>query len=116
MNCALADTTVHPDPGSRDFVLCHLPLARIVSRLSTGWLNAHAGVQLHFGEPSAGLMHALNEVQPSLFLATPDVWEQIRTKGGKRVLRKCRSAVSTTPLAPDLTEWYSQRGIQVEVA
>jgi long-chain acyl-CoA synthetase len=115
VNNALA-APPHPDPGPGDFVLCHLPLAETASRRSTGWLNADAGVQLHFGEPSASLVQTLNEVQPSLFLATPGVWEQIRAKGGKRGLKKCRSAVSTAPLAPDLEDWYSQRRIQVEVA
>jgi long-chain acyl-CoA synthetase len=131
VNGALADTTVHPDPGSRDFVLCHLPLARIASRLSTGWLNAHAGVQLHFGEPSARLMHALNEVQPSLFAAEAGTWEGLRaaveTKGAapgwptrrlhklairRRLgMRKCRSAVSLSPVGPALSEWYGALGI-----
>jgi long-chain acyl-CoA synthetase len=115
VNNALA-APPHPDPGPGDFVLCHLPLAETASRRSTAWLNADAGVQLHFGEPSAALPQTLNEVQPSLFLATPDVWEQIRAKGGKRGLKKCRSAVSTAPLAPDLDEWYGQRGIRVELA
>jgi long-chain acyl-CoA synthetase len=115
VNDALA-APPHPDPGPRDFVLCHLPLAETASRRSTAWLNADAGVQLHFGEPSASLVQTLYEVQPSLFLATPGVWEQIRAKGGKRGLKKCRSAVSTAPLGPGLEQWYSQRGIQVEVA
>jgi long-chain acyl-CoA synthetase len=107
---------LHPDPGPRDFVLCHLPLSETVSRLSTAWLSADAGVQLHFGEPSAGLVQTLDEVRPSLLLATPPVWEQIQAKGGKRGLRKCRSAVSTGPIAPELSEWYRGIGIEVGVA
>jgi long-chain acyl-CoA synthetase len=115
VNEALA-SPLHPDPGPRDFVLCHLPLSETVSRLSTAWLNADAGVQLHFGEPLAGLVQALDEVRPSLILATPSVWEQIRAKGGKRGLRKCRSALSTGPIAPELADWYRAIGIQVGVA
>jgi long-chain acyl-CoA synthetase len=118
VNDALA-TPVHPDPGPGDFVLCHLPLSETVPRLCTAWLNAQAGVQLHFGEPWAGLLQTLNEVRPSLFLGTPDVWEKIRTRARNRRrvgLRKCRSAVSTAPIGPELSEWYRGIGIEVQVA
>jgi long-chain acyl-CoA synthetase len=115
VNEALA-VPLHPNPGPRDFVLCHLPLSQTGSRRGTAWLNADAGVQLHFGEPSAGLVQTLNEVQPSLFLATPGVWELIRANGGKRGLRKCRSALSTSALAPELSEWFRGRRIRVGVA
>jgi long-chain acyl-CoA synthetase len=118
VNDALA-TPIHPDPGPRDFVLCHLPLSETISRLGTAWLNAYAGVQLHFGEPSAGLVRTLGEVRPSLFLGTPDVWEKLRTGPRNRRglgLRKCRSAVSTAPVEPDLSEWYRGIGIEVGVA
>jgi long-chain acyl-CoA synthetase len=118
VNDALA-TPVHPDPGPGDFVLCHLPLSKTVSRLGTAWLNAHAGVQLHFGEPSSALVRTLGEVRPSLFLGTPDVWEKLRAQARTRRglgLRKCRSAVSTAPIGPELSEWYRGIGIEVQVA
>jgi long-chain acyl-CoA synthetase len=114
----------HPDPGPGDFVLCHLPLSQIPSRLSTGWLSAHAGVQVHFGEPSAGLLQTLNEVEPSLLLGRPVTWERLRPRLEGRTrplharalrkrlgLRNCRSAVSTLPLAPKLVDWYGRIGI-----
>jgi long-chain acyl-CoA synthetase len=133
VNVALADLGVHPDAESRDFVLCHLPLSQIASRLSTGWLNAHAGVQVHFSEPSAGLMHALHEVQPSLFAGEAGTWEGLRaaveTKSAapgwptRRLyklairqrlgMRKCRSAVTLSPVAPELLAWYGALGIPV---
>ena len=96
-------TPLHPDPEPGDFVLCHLPMSQTSPRRSTAWLSAHAGVQLHFGEPAAGLVQTLNEVEPSLFLGTPAVWEELRATGAKRRrlgLRKCRSAVSTAPIPP----------------
>jgi long-chain acyl-CoA synthetase len=126
---AFADAgQLHPNPGPGDFAVCHLPLAQIASRMSSGWLNAHAGVQLHFGEPTADLVHTLNEVEPSLFFATPGVWERLRASvrtrkrtgrlyaraARKRLgLRKCRSAVSAPPLAPELVEWWAGLGIPV---
>ena len=125
VNLALA-TGLHSDPRPSDFVLCHLPLSQLGSRLSGGWLNAHAGVQLHFGEPSADLVETLNEVQPSLFLGTPGVWESLRARVGTRTrrlfaraardrlgMRKCRSAVSLSPLPPELADWYRRLGIKV---
>jgi long-chain acyl-CoA synthetase len=112
-------TPLHPDPGPGDFVLCHLPLSQMASRWSSAWLNADSGVQLHFGEPSATLLQTLCEVQPSLFATTPEVWGKLRARGGNRRrlgLRKCRSAVSTAPIAPELSEWYRRLGIEVGVA
>jgi long-chain acyl-CoA synthetase len=73
------------DPGPGDFVLCHFPLSDLAERLGTEWLNAHAGVQLHFGEPSAGLVQALQEVQPSLFLGSPRSWEKLWATVGTRM-------------------------------
>jgi long-chain acyl-CoA synthetase len=126
VNAALRDQPVHPDAGPGDFVLCHLPLSQTASRLTSGWLNAHAGVQLHFGEPSAGLAQTLREVEPSLFVGTPGVWEGLVAGDGtpprrlyaralrKRLgLRKCRSAVSVAPLAPELAQRYTRLGIAV---
>jgi long-chain acyl-CoA synthetase len=126
---AFADAgQLHPNPGPGDFVVCHLPLAQIASRMSSGWLNAHAGVQLHFGEPAADLVHTLNEVEPSLFFGTPGNWERLRASvrtrkrtgrlysraARKRLgLRKCRSAVSAPPLAPELVDWWAGLGITV---
>jgi long-chain acyl-CoA synthetase len=117
VNEALA-APLHPDPGPRDFVLCHLPLELTASRLGSSWLNADAGVQLHFGEASEGLVRTLNQVEPSLFLATPDVWATLRAQRARRRrlgLRKCRSAVTTAPIAPELSDWYRGIGIEVEV-
>jgi long-chain acyl-CoA synthetase len=122
VNLALA-TQLHPDPGPGDFVLCHLPLSRPASRLSSAWLSADAGVQLHFGEPSAGLMRTLHEVQPSLFVGEPRTWEklraavetQVRRRAARRRLglRKCRSAASIAPLTDELSEWFRGIGIRV---
>jgi long-chain acyl-CoA synthetase len=133
VNDALAEARLHQDPASGDFVLCHLPLWQIESRLSTGWLNAHTGVQLHFGEPSAGLVPTLQEVQPSLFAGTAGTWEGLRAAVETRSaapawptrrlyklairhrlgMGKCRSAVSVSPVAPELLEWYGALGIAV---
>jgi long-chain acyl-CoA synthetase len=125
VNQALA-TQPHADPGPGDFVLCHLPLSLTGSRPSSAWLNAEAGVQLHFGERSAGLARTLHEVEPSLLLGNPDTWATLRATAGTRTrrrytgavrrrlgLRKCRSAVSISPIAPELSEWY--RGIGIDV-
>jgi long-chain acyl-CoA synthetase len=118
---------LHPAPGRSDFVLSHLPLWQLAERLGSGWLNAHAGVQVHFGEQSADPVQTLREVQPSLFLGSQGTWERLRAavNGGtaptsrlkRRALRnelglrKCRSAVSTSPPAPELVNWCAALGI-----
>jgi long-chain acyl-CoA synthetase len=131
VNLALATLAdggeLHPAPGSSDFVLCHLPLWQLAERMGSGWLNAHAGVQVRFGEPSADPVQTLREVQPSLFLGSQGTWERLRAavNGGtaptsrlkRRALRnelglrKCRSAVSTSPPAPELVDWCVALGI-----
>jgi long-chain acyl-CoA synthetase len=131
VNLALASLAggaeLHPDPLPSDFVLCHLPLSQITERLHSAWLNAHAGVQVHFGEPTADLVQTLNEVEPSLFLGTPQVWGALRARVRtprnrlqvrairKRLgMRKCRSALSAAgPVAPELLDWYLGLGIPV---
>jgi long-chain acyl-CoA synthetase len=124
----LADgAELHPSPGASDFVLCHLPLWQLAERIGSGWLNAHAGVQLHFGEQSADPVQTLREVQPSLFLGSQRTWEHLCAAAGGAVapasrlkrralrsqlgLRRCRSAVSTSPPAPELVDWCVALGI-----
>jgi long-chain acyl-CoA synthetase len=131
VNLALATLAdggeLHPAPGPSDFVLCHLPLWQLAERMLSGWLNAHAGVQVHFGEQSADPVQTLREVQPSLFLGSQRIWVRLRAAAGggtaptsrlkRRALRnqlglrKCRSAVSTSPPAPELVEWCLALGI-----
>jgi hypothetical protein len=135
VNVALAlvdDGELHPDPSPSDFVLSHLPLWQLPERLGSGWLNAHAGVQLHFGEPAADPIQTLREVRPSLFLGTPLTWERLRAAAGvkgpptsrlaRRALRarlgmgKCRSAVCVPAPAAELADWYHRLGIPVREA
>lgn len=141
VNLALATLAdggeLHPTPGPSDFVLSHLPLWQLAERMGSGWLNAHAGVQVHFGEPSADPVQTLREVQPSLFLGSRRTWERLRAAAGggtapasrlkRRAvrgqlgLRKCRSAVSTSPPAPELVDWcvalgIPMRGVRVQLA
>ena len=136
VNVALAalvdDGELHPDPSPSDFVLSHLPLWQMPERLGSGWLNAHAGVQLHFGEPAADPIQTLREVRPSLFLGTPLTWERLRAAAGvkapptsrlaRRALRarlgmgKCRSAVCVPAPAAELADWYHRLGIPVREA
>jgi long-chain acyl-CoA synthetase len=131
VNLALATLAdggeLHPAPRPSDFVLCHLPLWQLAERMGSGWLNAHAGVQVHFGEQSADPVQALREVQPSLFLGSQRTWVRLRAAAGggtapasrlkRRALRnqlglrKCRSAVSTSPPAPELVDWFVALGI-----
>ena len=118
---------LHPDPGPSDFVLCHVPLWQPAGRLSGSRLSAEAGVQLHFGEPSAGLRQSLREVQPSLLAAAPPLWELLRATAGDKMaspswlkrrigrdrlgLGRCRSAVSLSPLEPELVGWFRGLGV-----
>jgi long-chain acyl-CoA synthetase len=118
------------DAGPADFVL-----SQAESRTSTARLHAVAGVQLHFGEPSADLVQTLREVQPSLFLGTAANWTRIHATVAPRMassrwparlvrrrlrdrlgLRKCRSAVWAGPIEPEVVEWFHKLGVPLEVA
>jgi long-chain acyl-CoA synthetase len=81
---------LYPGASPADLSVSYLPLAHVADRAGSEWMNAQAGVQLHFGEPGSELGDALREVQPSVFLAVPRVWEKLRATAEVRMASASR--------------------------
>ena len=80
-----AEGGLFTDPGPEDLAVSYLPLAHVADRAGSEWLNAHAGTQIHFAESIEDVQLSLREVQPSLFLAVPRIWEKLRATAEVRM-------------------------------
>ena len=60
-----------------DEILSYLPLCHIAERLLTVIDGVWAGLVVNFGEGGPAFMHDLREVQPTVFLGVPRVWEKL---------------------------------------
>ena len=74
----------NPDryPGKRlptpdDLIVTYLPLCHAAERLSSTWPLVSCGTPLHFAESIDTVFENLREVQPTLFLAVPRIWEKL---------------------------------------
>lgn len=68
---------ISPPPGERDSLLSYLPLAHIAERIFTVWFNVAAGCLVHFTESVETVQADLREVQPTIFLGVPRIWEKL---------------------------------------
>ncbi len=66
-----------PPANPSDVALSYLPLCHIAERAATIYLNAEAGVQVHFAESIETVPQNLREVQPTVFFAVPRIWEKM---------------------------------------
>jgi long-chain acyl-CoA synthetase len=64
-------------PSPDDLVLTYLPLCHAAERLSSTWPLVSCGIPLHFAESIDTVFENLREVQPTLFLAVPRIWEKL---------------------------------------
>ncbi|MGX7828154.1 AMP-dependent synthetase/ligase [Actinokineospora sp. 24-640] len=60
-----------------DEVLSYLPLCHIAERLLTVIDGVWAGLVVNFGEGGQAFLQDLREVQPTVFLGVPRVWEKL---------------------------------------
>lgn len=74
-----------PPPSERDRVLPLVSLADCHERLMSTWIGAAAGVQVHFAESVTTVGHDLREVQPTIVVAPPVVWERLATDIDRRL-------------------------------
>jgi long-chain acyl-CoA synthetase len=66
-----------PPPTELDLILSYLPLCHVAERIFTTWFNLGAGCQIHFAESIDTVQLNLREVQPTIFLGVPRIWEKI---------------------------------------
>jgi long-chain acyl-CoA synthetase len=77
---AMVDRVGHdvaPAPSAQDLVLPFTSLADRDERLLTAWLNAAAGVQVHFAESLSTVRGDLREAQPTIVFAPAQAWERL---------------------------------------
>jgi long-chain acyl-CoA synthetase len=67
----------NPPASEQDVILSYLPLCHVAERAATEWVNAEAGVLVHFAESIETVQANLKEVQPTLFFAVPRIWEKM---------------------------------------
>ena len=63
--------------SSEDEVLSYLPLCHVAERLGSVVNAVHVGYVVNFGEGGASFTQDLRDVQPTLFLGVPRVWEKM---------------------------------------
>jgi long-chain acyl-CoA synthetase len=78
-NLAWAGARFRDAFGARpdDEVLSYLPLCHIAERLGTSADALVTGYVVNFGEGGEAFAHDLRDVQPTLFLGVPRVWEKM---------------------------------------
>ena len=66
-----------PPPHAGDMLLSYLPLCHVAERIFTVWFNLSAGTQVNFAESIETVQKDLQEVQPTIFLGVPRIWEKM---------------------------------------
>ena len=93
----------------RDEVLSYLPLCHIAERLSSAINALHVGYVVNFGRGGEFFAKDLRDVQPTLFLGVPRVWEKMAAtveirmndaSGLKRRLYRWQSIVADCMAGP----------------
>ena len=64
-------------PSPDDLIVTYLPLCHAAERLSSTWPLVSCGTPLHYAESIDTVFENLREVQPTLFLAVPRIWEKL---------------------------------------
>ena len=66
-----------PPPNENDVLLSYLPLTHVAERIFTEWFNLASGCVVHFAESIETVTQNLREVQPTIFLGVPRIWEKL---------------------------------------
>jgi long-chain acyl-CoA synthetase len=66
-----------PPPSEKDILLSYLPLTHVAERIFTEWFNLASGCVVHFAESIDTVTQNLREVQPTIFLGVPRIWEKL---------------------------------------
>jgi long-chain acyl-CoA synthetase len=66
-----------PPPTPKDMLLSYLPLCHVAERIYSVWFSQGAGCVVNFAESIETVTQNLREVQPTLFLGVPRIWEKL---------------------------------------
>ena len=100
-----------PPASEDDICLSYLPLCHIAERAATIYLNAQAGVQVHFAESIVTVPQNLREVQPTVFFAVPRIWERMLASVEIRVASASRFKKWSWKQSRKLAEWVGAQRI-----
>ncbi|UGT38845.1 long-chain fatty acid--CoA ligase [Nocardia yamanashiensis] len=92
--------------GSADRVISYLPDAHGANRWFAHWLNLRHGVQITTLDDAKGVLAALTEVRPTLFLGVPRVWTKARAGIYGAV------AAESNPVKRAVAQWALRVGVQ----
>lgn len=84
-----------PPPTQDDLLLSYLPLSHVAERTFSVWFNAGSGCQIAFAESIETVATDLVEVQPTIFLGVPRIWEKLMS-----------SIIVRTHAATALKRWW----------
>ncbi len=87
----------------RDEVLSYLPLSHPAERLTSLIAALAVGYVVNFGENGDSFAHDLREVQPTLFLGVPRVWDEMLATTETRM-------ADASPLKRSVYRWCTARG------
>jgi len=90
--------------GPEDQVLSYLPMCHVAEKIFSLYLPLHVGCVVHFGESIETVRTDLREVQPTVFLGVPRIWEKLHAS----VTLKMRDA---TWLKRSLFAWAERVGV-----
>jgi long-chain acyl-CoA synthetase len=99
----------NPPAGPDDVCLSYLPLCHIAERAATIYLNAEAGVQVHFAESIETVPQNLREVQPTVFFAVPRIWEKMLASVEIRVASASWFKRLSWRVSSGVARWLGQR-------
>jgi long-chain acyl-CoA synthetase len=66
-----------PPPGPDDMMLSYLPLCHVAERIFSVWFNLSSGCVVNFAESIETVTQNLREIQPTIFLGVPRIWEKL---------------------------------------
>jgi long-chain acyl-CoA synthetase len=66
-----------PPPNPGDMMLSYLPLCHVAERIFSVWFNLSSGCVVNFAESIETVTQNLREVQPTIFLGVPRIWEKL---------------------------------------
>lgn len=98
-----------PPAGPDDVCLSYLPLCHIAERAATIYLNAEAGVTVHFAESIETVPQNLREVQPTVFFAVPRIWEKMLASVEIRVASASRFKRASWNVSSRVARWLGTR-------
>lgn len=98
-------------PNGKDEIVSFLPLCEVAERAFSTWHLVSAATVLNFAENANEVTTALREVQPTLFFATPGIWERLLGGVTLRAADASRFKKFTLNRALDVSRWIGRKRV-----